>query len=160
MNIGDYKPWPLFLWSLDGNAAQGLELKSLQTTRFTLTDFASKCNLIPKAERTFRIDRIVLIFQILGDQTRYRGFGWCEIEPNDHKTYTNDSLTWMRIPKGNVDGLGYNKSKIDQIVMEGSSGLQNEAVEHVVNDTLKNIHSTICMIDRLMWELWSSIFQQ
>jgi hypothetical protein len=123
LDIDDYKVWPLFLWSFDGSAAEGLELKLLQTARFILTDFASKCNrdpaFIPKSERTFWIDRIVPLFQIFGDQTSYLGFEWCEIEPNDYKIYTIDSLTWMRTSKRGVDGLGYNKSKIGQIVMEG-----------------------------------------
>ncbi|KAG0790336.1 hypothetical protein G6F22_006440 [Rhizopus arrhizus] len=130
LDTDDYKVWLLFLWSFDGSAAEGLELKLLQTARFILTDFASKCNrdpaFVPKGERTFWIDRIVPLFQIFGDQTSYLGFEWCEAEPNDYKTYTIDSLTWMRTSKRSVDGLGYNKSKIDQIVMEGSSGLQNE----------------------------------
>lgn len=156
MDTDDYKVWLLFLWSFDGSAAEGLELKLLQTARFILTDFASKCNrdpaFVPKGERTFWIDRIVPLFQIFGDQTSYLGFEWCEAEPNDYKTYTIDSLTWMRTSKRSVDGLGYNKSKIDQIVMEGSSGLQNEVVDHVINDTLKNIHSTMCMIDRVVRE--------
>lgn len=53
----------------------------------------------------------------------------------------------MRSEKRFVDGLGYNRRKTDQIVMESSGGLQKESADHVVNDTLKNVHSSICIID-------------
>lgn len=156
LDIVDYDEWPLFLWNYDANTTDDLEKKLLNAAKYILTDFSSKCNrpLIfqPKGERTFWIDRVIPIFQTLGDQTGYIGFEWCEVEPKDYNTYTMDTLTWKRTSRRNVDGIGYNNKKKDQIVLECSGGLHKEIIDHVVNDSLKNIYSTICMIDRVIKE--------
>jgi hypothetical protein len=38
------------------------------------------------------------------------------------------------------------------VVVEGSSGIKKEDIQHVVNDTVKNLHSSICLIDRILKE--------
>jgi hypothetical protein len=73
--------FPQFLWN--ELAANSMEEEQMQKTiQITLTDFVGKCNrpqlFEPKHERTFWIDKIIPIFQAIGDQTGLIGFEWCE----------------------------------------------------------------------------------
>lgn len=46
-----------------------------------------------------------------------------------------------------VDGLGYREGRSDIIVMEASSGKNYEDLEHSRDDTLKNVHGSICALE-------------
>jgi hypothetical protein len=48
-----------------------------------------------------------------------------------------------------VDGLGYGERRSDIIVMETSSGKNNEDLEHSRDDILKNVHSSICALETI-----------
>lgn len=123
----------------------------IKIIQFTLTDFAGKCNrsqiFEPKHERTFWIDKIIPIFQSIGDQTGLVGFEWCEKNPESFSETTTDLETWKHGPVRYVDGLGYREGRTDIIVMEASSGKNYEDLEHSRDDTLKNVHGSICALE-------------
>lgn len=49
-----------------------------------------------------------------------------------------------------VDGLGYREGRSDVIVMEASSGKHNEDPKHSRDDTLKNVHGSICALEAIL----------
>jgi hypothetical protein len=154
--IDNYKEWPKYMWNFVGDAKSDLEIKLLEASKYILTDYANKCNrepiFTPKHEKTLWIDRVIPILQTIGDQTGYIGFEWCEVEPTHYKAFTMDLLTFKRTSKRNADGIGFNKYKNDIMILEGSSPLNKDDTEHEVDDTLKNIHSSICMLDCIIRE--------
>ncbi|KAG1447016.1 hypothetical protein G6F56_009392 [Rhizopus delemar] len=101
----------------------------------------------PKLERTFWIDRIIPIFQAMGDQTGLVGFEWCELNPEPYMESTIEKDTRKRGPLRNVDGLEYSNLNTDMIVMEASSGQKDEDLMHTKDDILKNIHGFICALE-------------
>lgn len=141
---------PAFLWNYD--LQTNMEEEQLgKIVQFVLTDFVCKCNrpriFQSKSERTFWIDRVIPIFQAVGDQTGLVGYEWCETNPGSYTESTIEQDTWKRGPLRNVDGLGYTDVGTDVIVMEASSGQTNEDLVHTKDDTLKNIHGSICILE-------------
>ncbi|KAI9020994.1 hypothetical protein CLU79DRAFT_804594 [Phycomyces nitens] len=140
----------VFLWTYTVQTSTE-EDQMINIIRYVLTDFCGKCNrpeeFHSKSERTFWIDRVIPIFQTIGDQTGLLGFEWCETNPISFTESTINKDTWKSGPLRNVDGLGYNKTKTDIIVMEASSGQNNEDMVHTKDDTLKNIHGSICALE-------------
>jgi hypothetical protein len=60
---------------------------------------------------------------------------------------TIEKNTWKRRPLRNVDRLGYSDLNTDVIVMEASSGQKDEDLVYTKDDTLKNIHGSICALE-------------
>jgi hypothetical protein len=76
------------------------------------------------------------------------GFECCEKNPESFSETTTDLETWKYDPVRYVDGLGYREGKSDIIVMEASSGKNNEDLEHNRDDTLKNVHGSEAILRR------------
>ncbi|CAO3667966.1 unnamed protein product [Rhizopus stolonifer] len=144
---------PKYLWNQSIHTDMEEE-QIIKIIQFTLTDFAGKCNrsqlFEPKHERTFWIDKIIPIFQSIGDQTGLVGFEWYEKNPESFSETTTDLETWKHSPVIYVDGLGYREGRSDIIVMEASSGKNNEDLEHSRDDTLKNVHGSICALEAIL----------
>ncbi|KAG0172095.1 hypothetical protein DFQ30_011214 [Apophysomyces sp. BC1015] len=138
-----------FLWTYKVEAEMDEE-QLIKIMQFVLTDWAGKCNrpLIyrPKSERNFWIDRSIPIFQSIGDQTSLVGFEWCKTNPTSHTESAMQQDSWKCGPLRNVDGLERNEHGAEIIVMEGSSGQTNEDIAHTTDDTLQNIHGSICTL--------------
>ncbi|KAG1473608.1 hypothetical protein G6F56_000856 [Rhizopus delemar] len=100
--------------------------------------------------RTFWIDKVIPIFQSIGDQTGLLGFEWCEKIPQSHVQSVMDTDAWKLGTSRNVDGLGYNLYDEDLFVLEASSGQDKEDITHTKDDTLKNIHSSISILNALV----------
>ncbi|ORE21862.1 hypothetical protein BCV71DRAFT_173055, partial [Rhizopus microsporus] len=49
-----------------------------------------------------------------------------------------------------VDGLGYREGRSDIILMEASSGKNNEDLEHSRDDILKSVHGSICALEAIL----------
>jgi hypothetical protein len=130
----------VFLWAYKVEAEMD-DAQFIKIMQFFLTYWAGKCNrpmiYQPKSERTFWIDRIIPIFQSIGDQTGLVGFELCETNPTSHTETTMQQDSWKRGPSRNVDGLGRNEHGAEIIVMEGSSGQTNEDITHTKDDTLQ-----------------------
>lgn len=83
-----------------------------------------------KGERTFWVDRVVPIFQPLGDRTGLIGFEWCE---TSSKECIDDSINVdirMKTSRMFLDGLGVGKNSSELLSTEASSGLDKEDIQH------------------------------
>ncbi|ORX55619.1 hypothetical protein DM01DRAFT_107347 [Hesseltinella vesiculosa] len=85
----------------------------------------------------------------MGDQTGLVGFEWCESSPLSFTESTMHQGSWKREPLRNLHGLGRSEYGTEVIVMESSSGIANEDVTHTKDDTLKNIHGSICALESM-----------
>ncbi|KAG2204822.1 hypothetical protein INT47_004097 [Mucor saturninus] len=107
-----------------------LTMASVIGLRNTLTDSARKCDrsqlFEPKHGRTFWIDKMIPIFQSIGDQTGLVGFEWCEKYPELFSETTTDLETWNIVWK------------------------YYEDLEHSRDDTLKNVHGSICALEAIL----------
>ncbi|KAI9020036.1 hypothetical protein CLU79DRAFT_704409, partial [Phycomyces nitens] len=132
--------------------------------RCILTDFYSKCQrnpqYQPKYERTFWVDRAALIFQVLGDHSQLLGFQWCEVPTEEHTEFTIDPTTWKRsVFNKFYEGLGYDNNNCNKLIMEGSNRyIDRENVQHLQDDSIKIIHTSIEPLDSLVRRHLSASF--
>lgn len=61
-----------------------------------------------------------------------------------------DTDVWKLGSSRNVDDLGYNPYHEDLFVLEASSGPHKEDITHTKDDTLKNVHSSISLLNVLV----------
>ncbi|KAI9007857.1 hypothetical protein CLU79DRAFT_829619 [Phycomyces nitens] len=148
---------PHFLWTfqIEDNTNSD-DLTFVNIIRCILTDFYSKCqrnpHFQPKHERTFWVDRVVPIFQALGDHSQLLGFQWCEVPTEEHTEFTIDPTT---VPIKFHDGLGYDMNNCNKLVMEGSS---RENIQHSQDDSIKILHTSIELLDSLIQRHFSASF--
>ncbi|KAI9030111.1 hypothetical protein CLU79DRAFT_734114 [Phycomyces nitens] len=156
---------PHFLWTfqIEDNTNSD-DLTFVNIIRCILTDFYSKCqrnpHYQPKYERTFWVDRVVPIFQALGDHSQLLGFQWCEVLTEEHTEFTIDPTTWKRsVPIKFHDGLGYDMNNCNKLVMEGSSRyIDRENIQHSQDDSIKILHTSIELLDSLIQHHLSASF--
>ncbi|CAO3685376.1 unnamed protein product [Rhizopus stolonifer] len=80
----------------------------------------------PKYKCEFWIDRVIPIFQALGDHSQLLGFQWREVPSEEHMVFTLDSCTWKHNAANKYhDGMGYDDNNRNRLVMEGSSSALN-----------------------------------
>ncbi|ORE08081.1 hypothetical protein BCV72DRAFT_225562 [Rhizopus microsporus var. microsporus] len=156
---------PRFLWAFEIEAnTNDDDLVFVNILRCILTDFYSKCQrnpqYQPKYERTFWVDRVVPIFQALGDHSQLLGFQWCEVPTEEHAEFTIDPTTWKPgVSNKFHDGLGYDNNNCNKLIMEGSSGyIDKENVQRSQDDTIKIIHASIELLDSLIRRHLSASF--
>ncbi|KAI7900376.1 uncharacterized protein BX663DRAFT_415714, partial [Cokeromyces recurvatus] len=140
-----------YIWSYKHTIKDELEHNFFKAAQYILTSYSDKCNrsiqLRTPSERTFWVDQIASIFQTLGDQTGLIGFEWCEtLSQNCVDDSINVDL-WIKTSRRFLDGLGFDKCHNEILSMEASSGLEKEDMEHTMEDTLKNLNSTIAFIN-------------
>lgn len=119
---------PRFVWTEQLNINTQDEKYLCNTIKFLLTNFANNCSTVAihtkpykDYERTFWVEHVVPIFHIFSKQTGMLSFNWCEVENKHHALEDMNE----QLQKGNlryVDGLGHDKSGIERVSMEGSSG--------------------------------------
>ncbi|KAG1451424.1 hypothetical protein G6F56_008092 [Rhizopus delemar] len=148
---------PRFLWTFEHkNNIDRDDAIFVKTIQCVLTDFYSKSqrnpHYQPKYERTFWIDRVIPIFQALGDHSQLLGFQWCEIPTEEHMEFTLNPCTWKRNAANKYhDGLGYDDDNRNRLIMEGSSRYNDkESIEHSKDDTIKIIHTSIELLDSMI----------
>lgn len=103
-----------------------------------------------KGKRPFWIDRVVPILQKLGDQTGFLGFEWCETVADERLEPTIVPESWVNGNVWYLDGLGYDKKGRSKIVMESSSKPAAEKIGHTLNDTIKNMHNSIALLEAVV----------
>jgi hypothetical protein len=84
---------PRFLWTFETGDSTKDDAILMKVVQCVLTDlFKSHRNpkYHSKYERTFWVDRVVPIFQALGDHSQLLGFEWCEISAEGHLEFTLD----------------------------------------------------------------------
>lgn len=148
---------PYFLWTFGIEAnTNSDDLIFVNIIRCILTDFYSKSQrnpqYQPKYERTFWVDRVVPIFQAIGDHSQLLGFQWCEVPTEEHAEFTIDPTTWKPGASNKFhDGLGYDNNSCNKLILEGSSRyIDKENVQHSQDDTIKIIHTSIELLDSLI----------
>ncbi|KAL1936648.1 hypothetical protein VTP01DRAFT_782 [Rhizomucor pusillus] len=150
-----YEELPYALWTY--RLPSSISLTERQLTRivqFVLTEYANKSNrrseYISKSERTFWIDRVVPLLQTLGDQTGLLGFEWCETVADEQVESNILPESWSQGGVRYLDGRGYDQNGRNRIVMESSSGPATEKMEHTLNDTIKNMHNSIALLEAVI----------
>ncbi|KAF9369528.1 hypothetical protein BGX21_005922 [Mortierella sp. AD011] len=150
-----FKTLPNFLWTC--NIPEKCSLLDKQLTdiiRHVLTSFSSKCKrpseFIQKSERTFWTDRVQPIFQHFGDETGLLGFEWCETVSFEQVESTVNPNNWEKGGVNYVGGRGYDKKGRNRIMMESSGGAGNERIDHTVNGTIKNAHTSISALNSII----------
>lgn len=142
---------PKWLWNhVYSQSSTVRDIELMLAIKYTLTDFAGKCNRKrlrqTNSERTFWINRIVPIFQPFADQTGLLDFEWCEVFSKAHAETTVDTESWLTGYSRYVDGLGHDLYECERLVMEASSGEFKENIPHTIDDTAKQINSSIMML--------------
>lgn len=64
--------------------------------------------------------------------------------------FTIDQGAWKRNTPRYVDVFGRDQHEYDTIVMEGSSKLAFEDLSHSIDDMIKNIHGSICILEAVL----------
>lgn len=151
LKVESYQELPKYIWSYQHNIIQEFEQQFFKAIQYTLTNYSDKCDrsvqLQMRGERTFWVNRIVPMFQPLGDQIGLIGYKWCE---TSLKECVDDSINmdvWMKMSRQFLDGLGFDKCFSELLSMESSSGLEKENIQHTMDDTLKNLSTTITFIN-------------
>ncbi|KAF9408056.1 hypothetical protein BGZ76_005943, partial [Entomortierella beljakovae] len=139
---------PAFLWKFDiSDECMVHDRQLVDVIRHVLTEFSSKCKRPAEfcsiSERTFWIDRIQPIFQHFGDQTGLLGFEWCETPIKEQIESERTPQDWRAAGALMVDGRAYDKHDRNIMVMESSGTQKKERVVHTINDTVKNAHLSI-----------------
>lgn len=133
---------PTWLWTyICPEISTAREKESILAIKYTLTDFAGKCNRKrphqTNSERTFWINGVVPIFQPFFDQTGLLDFEWCEVFSKAHAETALDVESWSKGSAKYVDGLGYDQYECERLVMKASSGEFEENFTHTIDDTAK-----------------------
>lgn len=102
---------------------------------------------LSNSERTFWVDRVVPLFQIFGDQTGLLNYQWCEVFSRKHAENTMNIKNCTSGKARFVDGMGDDVYNEERVVMESSSGAIKENIRHTVDDTVKQVHSTIAILN-------------
>lgn len=147
---------PSWLWSYAvSDTTSALEMKLIQAIRFILTDFVNICSnsltapFCEISERTFLIHHVVPIFKSLGNRTDMLCFNWCESQMRQHKNQARVMMNIGQLDEMNlrfVDGLGYDKNGDERIILEVSGGYGSNDHQHACDDTLKIVHSLMCIL--------------
>ncbi|KAI9247751.1 hypothetical protein BY458DRAFT_446176 [Sporodiniella umbellata] len=145
-----YERLPQFLWTFDKELIENPDQRTIiQIIQYILTDFSGKCYRVGKTldnyERTFFIDRVVPIFQNMGDQTGLISFKWCEIFSQGFAAFSilNGQSSTTRY----VDGMGYTVADNQEcVVIESASGPVKERRDKTEDDSLKQLHTCICVL--------------
>ncbi|KAL0094761.1 hypothetical protein F4703DRAFT_1035151 [Phycomyces blakesleeanus] len=121
--------------------------KIFSPVQFILTDHANKCNCpieyTIKRERTFWIDRVFPLLQTLGDKTGFVGFEWCETIAYEWMEFNTVPERWVHGNVRYLDGFCYYWKGRSKTVMKYSSSPIAEKMGHTLNDTIKNMNSSI-----------------
>ncbi|KAG1471035.1 hypothetical protein G6F56_002350 [Rhizopus delemar] len=146
---------PSWLWAYSiEETTPAMERQLVQTFRFILTDFVSTATIrtIPSSmtdERTFLINHVVPIFKSFGSQTNMLCFNWCE---SQLRLQTKQARIMVNIGHLDevklrfVDGLGFDFNGSERLIMEISGGQASDDHQHVCDDTLKVVHSLMCIL--------------
>jgi hypothetical protein len=149
---------PAWLWGhpIDkDDALSTTEKQLIQTIRFVLTDYANNNTNVQTApssdvsERTFLINHVIPVFKTLGNQTNLLCFNWCE---SRFMQQTRQSRVMVSIGQLDettlrfVDGLGFDKNGDERLILEVSSGRLSDDHHHASDDTLKIMHSLMCIL--------------
>ncbi|ORE11785.1 hypothetical protein BCV72DRAFT_197078, partial [Rhizopus microsporus var. microsporus] len=150
-----YKELPYGLWTYQlPSTMSSIETQFTRIAQFILTDYANKCNrpveYTSKGERTFWIDRVVPLLQTLDDQTGFVGFEWCETVADEQLESNTVPECWVHGNVRYLDGLGYDRKGRSKIVMESSSSPTAEKMDHTLNDTIKNMHNSIALLEAVI----------
>ncbi|KAI9498067.1 hypothetical protein BDB00DRAFT_755563 [Zychaea mexicana] len=144
-----------WLWTYDSKKALGTEKQLLQAIRCILTDFASNCINPWKApfsdssERAFLINHVAPIFKSFGNHTDLLCFNWCETYLRQQTQQARVMVSTGQFDKAIlrfVDGLGYDKNNDERLVLEASGGHASDSHQHAIDDTLKIVHSLMCIL--------------
>lgn len=73
-------------------------------------------------------------------------FKWCESQSKQHALAEIDIKTWKKPTTRFCDGLGFDWLGKERLSIEGSSGQQEENIDHTISDTAKQVSSTISML--------------
>ncbi|KAI9023886.1 hypothetical protein CLU79DRAFT_857508 [Phycomyces nitens] len=150
-----YKELPYALWTYQlPSDMSSIETKFTRIVQYILTDYSNKSNRSTeyaiKGERTFWIDRVVPLLQTLGDQTGFISFEWCETVADEQMESNTVPECWIQGNVRYLDGLGYDRKGRSKIVMESSSGPTAEKTDHTLNDTIKNMHNSIALLEAVV----------
>ncbi|KAI9027604.1 hypothetical protein CLU79DRAFT_739919 [Phycomyces nitens] len=164
---------PLWLWQQKSPVELSKQEKKLwKIICFSLTSFADTCTETtfgPTSaaythtgndyERTWWVRRVVPVFQTFANQTGLLSFDWCECEVKQKALadidpdYLKKGRPWF------ADGLGYDWTGIERLVMEGSSGQFKENIPKTIDDSVKQIHNMINMLKGIAKTHLNSSFQ-
>ncbi|KAI8062607.1 hypothetical protein BC940DRAFT_278516 [Gongronella butleri] len=139
---------PLWLWShMPVEDLETVDRKLMDAMRFIFTDFVNVCTnpvTAPQAaqsERTFLVDHVVPILRSLATQSQLLAFNWCGAVLKQKARQARPATTAR-----NVDALGYNAQGYERLVVEISGGHTVEQPSHAADDTIKIIHSLLCVL--------------
>ncbi|KAF7725451.1 hypothetical protein EC973_009625 [Apophysomyces ossiformis] len=141
----EFKDFPETIWTTqlkDGTEESSMFAKII---KYTLTDFHCHClapSTVSTHERTAFVDLIVPSFRALAKVTGLVEFYWCEKELISSKfVHLKDSdYNVKNITTKNIDGLGtarLGRTKMEEVLIESSSGISQENVPHTLDDTIK-----------------------
>lgn len=102
--------------------------------------------LITTFKSNTAIDRVVPIFQSFADQTNLLIFEWCEVHSKAHAESNDDIDGWTCGSARYADGIGIDRHENERLAMEASSREFKENMPHTLDDTLKQIHSSIMIL--------------
>lgn len=83
------------------------------------------------------------LFQTLGDQMGLIGYEWSETSSTECIDDSINTELWLKTSRRFLDGLGFNSRNNEILTMEASSGLDKEDLQHTIDDTLKNLNTSI-----------------
>ncbi|KAI8368131.1 uncharacterized protein BYT42DRAFT_503749, partial [Radiomyces spectabilis] len=151
---------PKWLWQQTPPAElSNQERKLWKIICFSLTSFADNCtetsfgsgsaaiaHVGNDYERTWWVRRVVPVFQTFANQTGLLSFDWCECEVRHHALANMDPECWQKGRPWFADGLGYDWTGMERLVMEGSSGQRKERIPKTIDDSVKQIHNMLNML--------------
>lgn len=164
---------PKWLWQQTApSELSNQEQKLWKIICFSLTNFVDNCTETTLGstsaaltrmgndyERTWWVRRVVPVFQTFANQTGLLSFDWCECEVKHHALadvdpeYCQTGRPWF------ADGLGYDWTGMERLVMEGSSGQHKERIPKTIDDSVKQIHNMLNMLKAIANTHLNSSFQ-
>ncbi|KAI9490629.1 hypothetical protein BDB00DRAFT_790146 [Zychaea mexicana] len=148
----EHKLWKMICFSLTSFVDNCTET-TLGTTSAAMTHMGKDY------ERTWWVRRIVPVFQTFANQTGLLAFDWCECEVRHHALadvdpeYCQTGTPWF------ADGLGYDWTGMERLVMEGSSGQHKEKLPKTIDDSVKQVHNMLNMLKGIANTHLNSSFQ-
>ncbi|GAB5587726.1 hypothetical protein Unana1_02626 [Umbelopsis nana] len=141
---------PSWLWARKHCDLVPQEKQLWSMAKFYLTAFADNCTSTNTAPLTdYELRRVVPIFQTFGNQTGLLSFDWCEWERKHHAVAEMDHALWEKGRPRFADGLGYDWSGEERLIMKASGGQHHEDVQQTIDDSIKQISSMILMLKGL-----------
>ncbi|ORX43534.1 hypothetical protein DM01DRAFT_1295877 [Hesseltinella vesiculosa] len=148
---------PAWIWTykFDKGGTSSTEQQLIQTIRFILTDYVNNCTSAQVApcfdigERRFLGEYVLPIFKSLARQTGTLCFNWCEVQLKQQTYQSRVMINAGQLDGMNlrfVDGLGIDVNGNERLVLEISGGHATDNHQHASDDTLKIIHSLMCIL--------------